>query len=198
MNDVSLPNVHLCCARCSTKSRIHWGPKDKHKQPGRTTGRKSMWIELFMSRARTTLVLFRPEKSDGFPVFRSAEIFPEHSFKNRSWRRHFRKKRHRGTELQEIGKAHDLFRRSSLHPEQGRRAFFQPPSQDWMSEKSFSLRARMDRIAVCHCARSQACELREDIPHPVTALITRPQLIERGRPRVFLRDDKARQIERIG
>ncbi|GLR94802.1 hypothetical protein GCM10007858_24350 [Bradyrhizobium liaoningense] len=67
-----------------------------------------------------------------------------------------------------------------------------------MGEIGFRLRAGPDGIALRHGAEAEACDLREDEPHPVSLLSTPGQLgLDVAIDRV-LGPDKAVEIEEIG
>jgi hypothetical protein len=68
-------------------------------------------------------------------------------------------------------------------------------TQDRMLQVGPRLIQAADRVALRHRAAPKAGELREDEPHPMAALVARPQLLQGLIVAALLRLDEAREIK---
>lgn len=93
--------------------------------------------------------------------------------------------------------AEDVTDRPSFDAEEQTNALDQPGPQEWMVQISGGFFPGRDREMLCQRAVSEAFDLREDKPHPMSSLPARSQFRAHRIEHRVLRVDEALQVVRI-
>lgn len=139
----------------------------------------------------------RAQQTEGPFIGPSFVVAIEDLLKQRVGGRNGGEKRHRGPQLEIVGRSHDSMRRFTVNLQERRATLRQSWPQHGMSEVGAGLLTRSDGIFLRHRAGPESGELRKNEPHPVRRLASALKLPKRVGKRRCLGSFKPGEVKGI-